>query len=83
MRIEIEPADVRLLGPSSFRDALRIRKDVHAQLIAAGLEMGAAPADWRAVAEPVPLTVFRRIEFAVETDPPLWIPWPGFRPRSS
>ena len=44
-----------------------------------GLEMGADPTDWSAVAGPVPLTAFRRIEFSVEAEPPQWIPWPGFR----
>jgi hypothetical protein len=83
VRIEIDPASVRLIGPSGFRDALRIPEHVHARLIAAGLEMGADPADWSAVAEPIPLTAFRRIEFSVESNPPKWIPWPGIRLRAS
>jgi hypothetical protein len=83
VRIEIDPAAVRLIEPGTFRDALRIPPDVHERLIAAGLEMGANPADWSAVAEPIPLTAFRRIEFTVETDPLHWIPWPGIRLRSS
>jgi hypothetical protein len=82
MRIEIDPARVRLLGPSAFRDALCIPEDVHQRLLAAGIEMGANPAEWRVVAGPVPLTAFRRIEFTIETKPPKWIPWPGFRPAS-
>jgi hypothetical protein len=83
VRIEIDPSAVRLLGASAFRDALCIPEDVYGRLIAAGLEMGANPADWSAVAEPIPLTAFRRIEFTVETDPLHWIPWPGIRLRSS
>ena len=83
VRIEVDPAAVRLLEPDSFRDALRIPVDVHDQLIAAGLEMGAYPNQWRAVAEPIPLTAFRRIEFSVEANPPKWIPWPGIRLRAS
>ena len=83
VRIEIDPTGVRLLGPSAFREALCIPPDVYDRLIAAGLEMGADPADWRAVAGPVPLTAFRRIEFTVETEPLHWIPWPGIRLRAS
>ena len=83
VRIEIDSAAVRLLEPDSFREALRIPEHVHNQLIAAGLEMGADPAEWRAVAEPIPLTTFRRIEFSVEANPPQWIPWPGIRLRAS
>jgi hypothetical protein len=56
---------------------------VHDRLLAAGLEMGADPANWSAVAGPVPLTAFRHIEFSVEPDPPKWIPWPGIRLRAS
>jgi hypothetical protein len=83
VRIEIDPAAVRLLKPDSFREALCIPPDVHDRLLAAGLEMGADPTDWRAVAEPVPLTAFRRIEFSVESNPPKWIPWPGIRLQAS
>jgi len=83
VRIEIDPAEVRLLEPCSFREALRIPADVHDRLLAAGLEMGANPANWSAVAGPVPLTAFRRIEFSVEANPPKWIPWPGIRLRAS
>ena len=83
VRIEIDPVRVLLLGPSDFREALRIPEDVHKRLIAAGLEMGADASDWRAVAGPVPLTAFRRIEFTVETEPLHWIPWPGIRLRAS
>jgi hypothetical protein len=79
VRIEIDPAAERLLEPNTFQKALRIPDIVHERLIAAGLEMGADPTDWRAVAGPVPLTAFRRIEFSVEDDPPKWIPWPGIR----
>jgi hypothetical protein len=49
VRIEIDPSAVAWLGPSEFRNALRIPEDVHNRLIAAGLEMGANPADWSAV----------------------------------
>jgi hypothetical protein len=83
VRIEIDPDCVCLIGPTEFRDALRIPERVHTRLIAAGLEMGADPANWRAVAEPVPLNAFRHIEFSVEADPPHWIPWPGLRLRAS
>jgi hypothetical protein len=83
VRIEINPARVCLLGPSDFPDALNIPPDIHQRLLAAGIAMGANPADWRAVAGPVPLTTFRQIEFAVETNPPKWIPWPGIRLRAS
>ena len=79
VRIEINTSVVAWLGSSAFREALCIPEDVHDRLIAAGLEMGANPTDWSAVAGPVPLTAFRRIEFSVETNPP-WIPWPGYRP---
>ena len=79
VRIEINPARLQLLGPSAFRDALCIPVDVHQRLLAAGIEMGADPADWYAVAGPVPLTAFHRIEFTVETDPAHWILWPGYR----
>jgi hypothetical protein len=83
VRIEIDPGRVCLLGPSDFREALRIPADVYGRLIAAGLEMGANPSDWSAVAGPVPLTAFRRIEFSVETEPLHWISWPGIRLRAS
>ena len=83
MRIEIDPAAVRMLEPGEFRQALRIPAGVHDRLLAAGLEMGADPANWRAVAEPIPLSAFRRIEFSVEAAPPQWIPWPGIRLRAS
>jgi hypothetical protein len=83
VRIEIDPAAVRMLEPGAFREALCIPRDIHERLIAAGLEMGADPAEWRAVAGPVPLTAFRRIEFSLEGDPPQWIPWPGIRLRAS
>jgi hypothetical protein len=83
VRIEIDPAAVRMLEPGEFREALRIPRVVHDRLIAAGLEMGADPANWRAVAGPVPLTAFRGIEFSIESDPPQWIPWPGIRLRAS
>ncbi len=83
VRIEIDPAAVHLLEPCTFRDALRIPPDVHDRLIVAGLEMGANPTDWRAVAGPVPLTAFLRIEFCVDANPPKWIPWPGIRLRAS
>jgi hypothetical protein len=83
VRIEIDPTAVRMLGATEFREALRIPHDVHERLIAAGLEMGANPADWSAVAGPIPLTAFRRVEFTVEADPPKWIPWPGIRLRAS
>lgn len=83
VRIKIDPSVLAWLGPSAFRNALRIPEDVHARLIAAGLEMGANPTDWSAVAGPVPLTAFRRIEFTVETEPLNWIPWPGIRLRDS
>ncbi len=66
VRIEIDPSVVAWLGLFAFREALRIPEDVHHQLIDAGLEMGANPSDWSAVAGPVPLTAFRRIEFSVE-----------------
>ena len=81
VRIEIDPARVWLLGLSAFRAALRIPDVVHERLLAAGLEMGANPTDWSAVAGTVPLTAFCRIDFSVEADPPQWIPWPGFRPQ--
>jgi hypothetical protein len=83
VRIEIDPAAVCLLEPDKFREALRIPTVVHDRLIAAGLEMGADPTDWRAVAGPVLLTAFRRIEFSVEASLPQWIPWPGIRLRAS
>jgi hypothetical protein len=83
VRIEIEPAALCLLEPDKFREALRIPEDIHDRLLAAGLEMGADPTDWRAVAGPVPLNAFRRIEFSVEANPPKWIPWPGNRLRAS
>ena len=83
VRIAIDPTSARLICPSAFRDALRIPEHVHTRLIAAGLEMGADPADWSAVAEPIPLTAIRRIEFSVEANPPKWIPWPGIRLRAS
>jgi hypothetical protein len=83
VRIEIDPSVVSWLGPSEFREALCIPEDVHHRLIAAGLEMGANSADWSAVAGPVPLTAFRRIEFSVEANPPKWIPWPSIRLRAS
>lgn len=83
VRIEVDPSAVQWLGPSEFREALCIPEEVHDRLIAAGLEMGADPTDWSAVAGPVPLTAFRRIEFSVEADPPQWIPWPGIRLRAS
>ncbi|MEY3898437.1 MAG: hypothetical protein RLZZ214_3959 [Verrucomicrobiota bacterium] len=82
VRIEIDPSVVPWLGSSEFREALRIRPSVYDRLIAAGLEMGADPANWSAVAGPVALTAFRRIEFTIEADPPQWIPWPGFRSRA-
>jgi hypothetical protein len=81
VRIEIDPSAVAWLGPFEFRNALCIPEEVHDRLIAAGLEMGANPTDWSAVAGPVPHTAFRRVEFTVEADPPQWIPWPGFRPQ--
>lgn len=83
VRIEIDPAAVQLLEPDSIREALRIPAVVHDRLLAAGLEMGADPANWRAVAGSIPLAAFRRIEFSVEPDPPKWIPWPGLRLRAS
>jgi hypothetical protein len=83
VRIEIDPAEVCLLEPCSFREALRIPTVVHDRLLVAGLEMGADPANWSAVAGPVPLAAFRRIEFSVEANPPKWIPWPGIRLRAS
>ena len=66
-----------------LRAVLRIPEDVYSRLIAAGLEMGSNPADWSAVAGPVPITSFRRIEFSTDADPPKWIPWPGIRLRVS
>ena len=83
VRIGIDPACVRLIGPPDFRQALRMPKGVHDRLIAAGLEMGANPAHWRAVAGSVPLSAFRWIEFSIEANPPKWIPWPGIRLRAS
>jgi hypothetical protein len=83
VRIEIDSDTVSLLEPDAFRDALCIPPDVHERLIAAGLEMGADPTDWRAVAGPVPLTAFRRIEFSIEAETPKWIPWPGIRLQAS
>ncbi len=83
VRIEIDPATVRMLEPTEFREALRIPAVVHDRLLAAGLEMGANPANWRAVAGPVPTSAFIRIEFSVEANPPKWIPWPGLRLRTS
>jgi hypothetical protein len=83
VRIEIDPDAACLLEPGTFRDALCIPPDVHDRLLAADLDMGANPTDWRAVAEAIPLTAFRRIEFTVEADPPQWIPWPGIRLRVS
>jgi hypothetical protein len=83
VRIEIDPGAVCLLEPSLFQNALSIPHGVHERLIAAGLEMGADPANWRAVAGTVPLTAFSRIEFSIEADPPKWIPWPGIRLRAS
>jgi hypothetical protein len=74
VRIEIDPNAVCLIEPGTFRDALRIPPNVHDRLIAAGLEMGANPSDWRANAGDIPHTAFRRIEFSVEPDPPQWIP---------
>jgi hypothetical protein len=76
VRIEIYPDRVHLLGSSEFRATLCIPEDVHQRLLAAGIEMGADPADWFAVAGSVPLTAFGRIEYTVETCPPHWIPWP-------
>ena len=81
VRIEIDSDAVRWLGPSDFADALGIPPEVRQRLLAAGFEMGANPTDWSAVAGPVPLTAFRRIDFSVEAEPPQWIPWPGFRPQ--
>jgi hypothetical protein len=79
VRIEVDPTAVRMVEPGAFRDALRIPPDIHDCLIAAGFEMGADPAQWRAVAGPVPLTAFRRIEFSIEAEAPQWIPWPCIR----
>lgn len=83
VRIEIDPAAVRMLEPDAFREMLHIPDHVHDRLLAAGLEMGADPSNWRAVAGPVPLTAFRRIEFSIEANPPKWIPWPGIRLRDA
>jgi hypothetical protein len=83
VRIEIDPAAVRLLEPNTFQKSLHIPDAVHDRLIAAGLEMGADPANWSAVAGPVPFTAFRSVEFSVEANPPKWIPWPGIRLRAS
>lgn len=83
VRIEINPSAVAWLSTSHFREALRIPDDIHARLIAAGLELGANPADWSAVAGHVPLTAFRSIEFSIKAAPPKWIPWPGIRLRAS
>lgn len=83
VRIEIDPAAVRLLEHGAFREELRIPTVVYDRLLAAGLEMGANPANWSAVAGSVPLAAFRHIEFSVEANPPKWIPWPGIRLRAS
>jgi hypothetical protein len=83
VRIEIDSDALRWLGPSDFADALRIPPGIRQRLLAAGFEMGANPTDWSAVAGPVPLTAFRRIDFSVEAEPPQWIPWPGIRLRDS
>lgn len=48
IRIEVDPSSVAWLGPSAFRETLRIPEDVHDRLIAACLEMGANLANCRA-----------------------------------
>lgn len=53
------------------------------RIIAAGLEMGADPANWSAVTGPVPISAFICVEFSVQANPLKWIPWPGLRLRAS
>ena len=64
VRIQIDPDQVALIAPFDMRRKLRIPQPVFTRLIEAGMEMGADPMQWRAVASPVPLSAILQVETA-------------------
>lgn len=72
-RIQIDPSKVDLIPNQRIQSALHVPGSVFRRLLAAGVEMGADPTQWLAVAEAIPLAAFRRVEIAFETHPVRWV----------
>lgn len=54
-RIEIDPARVDLIPNQRLQSDLHVPDSVFRRLLAAGMEMGADPGEWLAVASAIPL----------------------------
>ena len=72
-RIEIDPSRVELIPGQRLQSALHIPDSVFRRLLDAGMEMGADPREWLAVASAIPLAAIRRLEIAFETRPVRWV----------
>jgi hypothetical protein len=78
VRIEIDPAQVKLILPLKLRESLKINKRTMDGLLKAAKDAGANPMDWRAVVDSIPLTAFVRVEAANEIAPIQWVKINGY-----
>lgn len=72
-RIQIDPAAVSLIWPLKMREKLRIHKAQLGALLSSARACGANPAEWRAVAGPIPIEAVLSIELTKEWDPLVWV----------
>jgi len=72
-RIEIDPRQIAIIEPLRLSERLRIQKMAFESLMNAARNVGANPVGWRAVAGPIPLSAFLRIELSKEHDPLCWV----------
>ena len=72
-RIQVNPDKVGMIYPVKLREKLRMKKAVLQSIINAAKAMGGNPAEWLAVAGPIPADAFLKIELSKECGPLRWV----------
>ena len=73
VRIQIDPAQVKLIPPAKLKEFLGMKKATLEGLVRAAKDAGANPSQWRAVAGPIPWSAFLSVEIAKEINPIQWV----------
>jgi hypothetical protein len=79
-RIQIDPARVSLIQAREIQNALNVPPAIHKALTRSAKQCGANPAEWRAVAGPIPVSAFLSIEFSAHCQPFEWL---AFNPAAA
>jgi hypothetical protein len=79
VRLEIDPAKVKLIRPLELQRKLRIEKQTWRGLVTSAKKVGADPSEWCAVAGPIPVDAIASMEICRQ-DPIVWEPVGPLRP---